>query len=255
MRPGPLPTPAARPSMVLTRNLIAVLVALLGPFAVSLALVPFRGDFANTNTALILVLVIVAVAATGNRVAGVLTAVSAAVWFDLFLTRPYERLTITDRADLETTTLLLAVGVGTTALAAWGHRQQAFAHRDAGYLAGIQAAAEAVATGRSSRDLIDEVSSQLIRVLRLRTCRFQYGVAGLGHPARLRDDGQVEWQRAVWDVARNGLPTDVDIELLVESGGLLQGRFLLSAAPDSHPTTAQRLVAVTLASQVGASLR
>jgi K+-sensing histidine kinase KdpD len=234
---------------------LAVLVALIGPLAITLVLVPFRDSFANTNAALILVLVIVAVAATGNRVAGVLGALSAAVCFDLFLTRPYERLTITDRADLETTALLLLVGVGVTELAAWGHRQQAFAHRDAGYLAGIRAAAEAVAVGGSSGDLIEEVSRQLIRVLELRACRFQYGVAGLGHPARLRDDGQVEWQREVWDVERKGLPEDVEIELLVESGGLLQGRFLLNAGSDTHPSMAQRLVAVTLAAQVGASLR
>jgi K+-sensing histidine kinase KdpD len=240
---------------LLSRDRVTVLVALTGPFVVCLVLVPFRHTFANTNAALILVLVIVAVAATGNRVAGVLAAMSAAAWFDFFLTRPYERPTITDRTDLETTALLLAVGVGTTALAAWGHRQQALAIRDAGYLAGIQAAAEAVATGGPSGDLIDEVSRQLIRVLRLRACRFQYGVAGLGHPARLCDDGQVERQGAAWDVERKGLPVDVDIELLVESGGLLQGRFLLSAAPDTYPKTAARLVAVTLAAQVGASLR
>lgn len=234
---------------------LTVPVALAGPFAVTLALTPFRDNFANTNAALLLVLVIVAVAATGHRVAGVVAAMSAALWFDLFLTRPYERFTIADRADLETTALLLAVGVGVTELAVWGHRQQAFANRDAGYLSGIQAAAESVATGRSSDDLIDEVSDQLMRVLRLRECRFQYGVAGLGHPARLRDDGQVEWQRAMWDVDRKGLPREVDIELLVENGGLLQGRFLLRATPDSRPTTAQRLVAVTLAAQVGAALR
>jgi K+-sensing histidine kinase KdpD len=237
------------------RGPLAVLVALIGPFAISLALVPFRDSFANTNAALILVLVIVAVAASGNRVAGVLAAVSAALWFDLFLTRPYGRLTITDRADLETTTLLLAVGVGVTELAAWGYRQHALAAQDAGYLAGIRAAAEAVSAGSSSTDLIEEVSHQLIRVLGLRACRFQYGVAGLGQPARLRDDGQVEWRRAVWDVERQGLPVETEIELLVESAGLLQGRFLLSAAPDSHPSAAQRLVAVTLAAQVGASLR
>jgi Osmosensitive K+ channel histidine kinase len=240
---------------LLGRERVVVLIALVGPLVVSVALVPFRDSFANTNAALILVLVIVAVAATGNRVAGVLAALSAAVWFDVFLTRPFERLTITDRADLETTTLLLAVGVGVTELAAWGHRQRAHAHRDAGYLDGIRAAAEAVAAGSSSPDLIDEVSRQLTRVLGLRACRFQYGVAGLGRPARLRDDGQVEWQGAVWDVERKGMPTEVDIELLVESGGRLQGRFLLSAASDTHPSMAQRLVAVTLASQVGASLR
>jgi K+-sensing histidine kinase KdpD len=240
---------------VSSRDRNAVVGALVGPFAITLVLVPFRDGFANTHAALILVLAIVAVAATGNRVAGVLGAVSAAVWFDIFRTRPYERLTIADRADLETAVLLPAVRVGVTGLAAWGHRQHALADRDAGYLDGIRAAAEAAAAGRSSADLIDEVSRQLAQVLGLRACRFQYGVAGLGHPARLRDDGQVEWQGAMWEVEREGLPVDTDIELLVENGGRLQGRFLVTAAPDAHPSTAQRLVAVTLAAQVGAALR
>ena len=56
------------------------------------------------------------------------------------------------------------------------------ANRDTGYLAGMQAAAEAVATGRSSGDLIDEVSSQLIRVLGLRTCRFNTASLGWANP-------------------------------------------------------------------------
>jgi K+-sensing histidine kinase KdpD len=238
-----------------SRERITMLVALLGPLVVCAALLPFRDSFANTNSALILVLVIVAVATSGNRVAGVLAATSAGVWFDFFLTQPYERLTITNRADLETTALLLVVGVGVTELAGWGRRQHALATRDAGYLAGIRAAAEVVATGRSSGELMGEVSGQLVRVLGLSACHFQYGVAGLGEPARLRDDGQVQWQRAVWDVERKGLPLDCEIELLVENKGRLQGRFLFSAAPDSHPSMAQRLVAVTLAAQVGASLR
>jgi K+-sensing histidine kinase KdpD len=240
---------------LLTRNRLVVLVALLAPFVVSVGLLPFRDSFANTNAALILVLIIVAVAMSGNRVAGVLAALSAAVWFDFFLTRPYQTFAINDRDDVETTVLLLAVGVGVTELAAWGYRQQAHSHRDAGYLDGIRAAAEAVATGGSSSELIEVVSGQLTRLLGLRACRFQYGVAGLGKPARLRNDGVVELHGEVWDVEGKGLPTDNDIELLVESKGQLQGRFLLSAHPDIHPSMAQRLVAVTLADQVGASLR
>jgi K+-sensing histidine kinase KdpD len=238
-----------------SRDRVALPVAVLLPLLVTLAVVPFRDDFANTNAALILVLVIVAVAAVGSRLAGLLAAVSAAVSFDLLLTQPYGEFTISDRSDLETAALLLAVGVGVTQLAVWGRRQHALADRDAAYLDGIRAAAEAVATGTSSADLVDEVSRQLTRVLGLRGCRFEYGVAGLGQPARLRDDGGVEWNRGEWDVDREGLPVDTDIELLVESGGRLQGRFLLRAAPDQHPTLAQRLVAVTLAAQVGAALR
>jgi hypothetical protein len=62
-----------------SRDRAAVLGALLGPFFVTVVLVPLRDNFANTNAALILVLVIVAVATSGNRVAGVLAAVSAGV--------------------------------------------------------------------------------------------------------------------------------------------------------------------------------
>ena len=240
---------------LLSRDRVAIPVAVLGPLIVTGVLVPFRDSFANTNSALILVLVIVAVAAVGSRAAGLLAALSAGVWFDLLLTEPYGRLTIRDRTDVETAVLLLAVGVGVTQLAVWGRRQHALADRDAGYLDGIRVVAEAVATGSSAGDLIEEVSRQLARTLGLRDCRFQHGVAGLGQPPRLRDDGHVEWNHREWDVDKVGLPVDTEIELLVESGGLLQGRFLLTAAPGQHPSLAQRLVAVTLAAQVGASLR
>jgi K+-sensing histidine kinase KdpD len=240
---------------LLTRNRLVVLGALVGPLVVSAGLSLVRGSFANTNAALVLVLVIVAVAVSGNRIAGVVAALSAAVWFDFFLTQPYQTFAINDRDDVETTVLLLAVGVGTTELAAWGYRQQAKASRDAGYLDGIRTAAEAVAAGGSSSELIEVVSGQLIRLLKLSACRFQYGVAGLGKPARLRNDGAVELDGKVWDVDTKGLPADDDIELLVESKGQLQGRFLLSATRDARPSLAQRLVAVTLADQVGASLR
>jgi K+-sensing histidine kinase KdpD len=238
----------------LSRERIALLFAVLAPLAVSAALVPFRDSLANTHVALVLVVVIVGVAANGYRVAGILAALSAGVWFDFFFTQPYQRFTIDDRADIETLVLLLAVGVAVTELAVWGRRQQALASREAGYLAGIQAAAEVGATGGSANALTREVSDQLVRTLGLRGCRFQPGVSGVGNPPRLRRDGQVVWNGAVWDVERSGLPVDRDIELLVETGGRLHGRYMLSEAPDARPPLAQRRVAVTLADQVGAAL-
>lgn len=240
---------------VMSRDRIAVPVAVVLPLIVTSALVPFRDGFANTNSALLLVLVIVAVAALASRLAGLLAALSAAVWFDLLLTQPYGSFTIRDTTDIETAVLLLAVGVGVTQLAMWGRRQLADASRDAGYLDGIRAAAEAVSVGTSSGDVIQEVAGQITRVLGLRACRFEHGVAGLGRPARLRHDGRIERDGLDWDVGTKGLPLDIDIELLVESGGRLQGRYLLTVAPDSRPSLAQRLVAVTLATQVGAALR
>ncbi|MEU7905750.1 hypothetical protein [Actinoplanes sp. NPDC049118] len=135
-----------------------------------------------------------------------------------------------------------------------GRRQEAVAHREAGYLAGIQAAADAGATGGSSQDLIKQVSGQLGDTLHLHSARYQPGVAGLGSPARLRRDGQILWNGSVWDVDHNGLPSDTDIELLVENAGRLHGRYLLSAGPRTSAPLSDRRVAVTLADQVGAAL-
>lgn len=238
----------------LSRDRLAVIAALAAPLVLTLVLVPFRASFPNTDAALALLLVVVAVAANGDRLAGYLAAVSAAVWFDFFLTRPYEQLSITRRADIETTVLLLVIGVAVTEIAVWGRRQHVAASRRAGYLDGINAAAEAVATGGSPSELIDQVSGRLAELLSLRSCRFQYGRAGLGRPARLRHDGQVVTEHRTWNVPVEALPHDIDIELLVENGGVLQGRFLIRANPDARPTLEQRLVAIAFADQVGAAL-
>ena len=51
-----------------------------------------------------------------------------------------------------------------------------------------------------------------------------------------------------------GFPAGSDTELLVESGGVFQGRFLMTPAPGARPTLEQRLLAAALADQVGAAL-
>lgn len=220
----------------------------------SLLLVPFRSSLANTHIALVLVVVIVAVAAAGNRLAGIVASMSAGVWFDFFFTAPYQRLAITDRQDIETFLLLLAVGIAVTELAVWGRRQQERAAREAGYLAGLQAAAAAGATGVSGTVLVRDVRTKLIETLDLSGCRFEPGVAGLGDPPRLLRDGSVVWHGRSWEAERDGLPADTDIELRVENSGRLHGRYVLRAKPGAHPSREQRIVAVTLADQVGAAL-
>lgn len=232
------------------RDLLAAVAGVAAPLALMAILVPFRASFPNTDAALALMLVVVAVAATGYRLAGILAAVSAAAWFDFFLTRPYERFTITRTTDLETTVLILVIGVAVTELAVWGRRQHLAATRRAGYLEGINAAAEAVAAGGSPVTLVDQVAGQLTRLLALRSCRFEYGVAGLGQPARLQHDGRLLAGGKIWD--GDGWPGDT--ELLVENSGLLQGRYLMVPKPGSRPTLEQRLVAAAFADQVGAAL-
>src|SRR4051812_30764481 len=120
----------------------AVVAALVAPLILSVLLLPVRSSFLNADVALALVVVVVAVAASGNRLAGALAALSAAVWFDFFFTRPYERFTITKAADIETAVLLLLVGLAVSQLAARARRLQVVAVTDADYLSRIHDIAE-----------------------------------------------------------------------------------------------------------------
>jgi hypothetical protein len=235
-----------------TRDRAAIAAGVLVPLAVTAALVPLRASVENTSIALLLVLVIVAVAAVGNRAGGLLAAVSAATWFNFFWTEPYQTLVISSRADVETAVLLLLVGIAVTEIAVRGRRQQAAASREAGFRDGIVAAAEAAATGDSPSSVIDSVAEQLVPLLGLERCRFDYGT-GLDHP-RLEHDGSVVWRRRRVDVDGEGFPPDRPTELLVESGGAFRGRFLLYPRRGARPTRAERHIAVALADQVGAAL-
>jgi hypothetical protein len=115
-------------------------------------------------------------------------------------------------------------------------------------------AARAVAAGGSAPALIDQVSSQLVHLLSLRSCTFQYGVAGLGRPARLHRDGSITIGQRRWAADSEDLPADTGLELLVEGGGVFQGRFLMTPAPGARPALERRLLAVAFAEQVGAAL-
>jgi K+-sensing histidine kinase KdpD len=228
--------------------------AVLGPLLVCAVLIPFRDSFDNANAALLLVLLIVAVASFGIRPAGVVAAVSSAVWFDFFLTLPYNRLTINDRGDIETTFLLVVIGAAVTEIAIWGRRQQARASRQKGYLDGVLTASEAVAQGGSIEDLIDQVKAELVAVLRIDEARFVAGDTRTTAP-QLNHDGSVSRGTHQLKVERDGLPTNAEIELVVQHAGTARGRFLLTAAARiTRPDLEQRLVAVALADQVGAAL-
>jgi K+-sensing histidine kinase KdpD len=106
------------------RHRIPVLLgSVLAPLIACALLALVRDVIDNTNAALILVLLVVAAASTGLRLAGLLAAASSAAWFDFFLTAPRGRFTISDRADIETTVLLILVGVAVTEICLWGRRQ------------------------------------------------------------------------------------------------------------------------------------
>ncbi|MEV6861262.1 DUF4118 domain-containing protein [Streptosporangium subroseum] len=236
----------------LDRDRVAIVAAVVAPLVVSAILVPFRTGFSNTNVALVLVVIVVAVAANGHRLAGALAAVSAAVWFDFFFAPPYERFTVTKPADIETAVLLLIVGLVVSQLAARVRRLRVIAITDAGYLARLHDTAELAQSAKSPDRVVEHVTAQLIDLLSLRGCRFEYGSL-IGHPPRLEQDGTVVWDRKNWDVDRLGLP-DREIELRTIGNGHFYGRFMLDPTPGAVPPLQARLVAVILADQVGATL-
>jgi K+-sensing histidine kinase KdpD len=235
------------------RDRVAVLAAIVVPLGVTAALVPLRTSFNHTDAALLLVAVVVAVAANGNRAAGYLAAVSSAVWFDFFLTPPYQHFTMNRPSDVQKTLLLLVIGIAVTELAGWGRRGNAAASKRAGYLNGIYATAEATVTATAPSAVTAQVSQQLTQLLELKSCRFQVGVAGLGVSARLRHDGGLTVDGADWPAESRGLP-HLQIELLVQTGSYLQGRFLMQPQDGAKPPLENRLVAAALSDQVGVAL-
>jgi K+-sensing histidine kinase KdpD len=236
----------------LSRDRIAIVAALVAPLVAAAVLLPFRASWSNTDVALVLVVVVVAVAAIGNRVAGAIAAVSAAVWFDFFFTHPYERFTIAKPADVKTAVLLLLVGLAVSQLAARARRLKVITITDAGYLALIHDTAELTKSAQSPDAVVDHVREQLTSLLDLKGCRFEHGVL-LGHPPRLEPDGTVMMGQNRWDIERWGLPGD-EIELRTFGNGQFYGRFMLQPNPGSKPSRQARLVAVTLADQAGHAL-
>jgi len=235
------------------RDQIAFGAAVFLPLGVAAILVPFRSSFANTASALILVALIVAVAALGNRVSGFVATISATLWFDFFLTRPYEKLAITHRPDIETALSLFAVGIIVTELAARSRHHHATATEEADYVGRIYDISELVASGAAATEVLVRVNEELIDLLHLRAARYERGSAE--RPMfRIEHDGQVILGGRVWGVHSVGLPGP-EIELVVQSRGQTLGRFVLTPTAGYPVSRERRVVAVALADQAGAAVR
>jgi K+-sensing histidine kinase KdpD len=236
----------------LRQDRIVVFAGLTLPCAVAALLVPFRSTFPNPDAALVLVVVVVAVAANGHRPAGWIAAIATSVWFDFFLVRPYERFTITRHADLETTVLLLVVGIAVTEIAVRSRRHRARAAEEANFVARIHSAAAAVATGESATFVVMQVAVQLTDLLFLRDCRFD--PAGSNRRgAYMTQDGDVFLAGMRWGVDQMGLPGS-EVELTVECRGRFFGRYVMVPTPGKPVSQERRVVASALADQVGAAL-
>jgi K+-sensing histidine kinase KdpD len=230
--------------------------ALLLPLVTCAVLATNRDRVPAATAVLVLVLWVVAAAATGDRVAGLIAAVSGGLWFDFFLTTPYQRFAIKGSDDVEATVLLVLIGLAVTEIALWGHRQQARAAGRSGYLEGVLGAARLVSEGDTPAPiLVEVVARQIADVLGVDDCRFEQGPVSDDRVAVLRHDGTVIRGDHTVDVDRVGLPTNDYVAIPVGRGARVVGHFLVIAVSRvSYPSAEQRRVAVLLADQVAVAV-
>jgi K+-sensing histidine kinase KdpD len=235
------------------RAAFALLTAVLAPPAAAAALIPARTHTDNANIALGLVVVVVAVATFGHRLATVVSAISAAVWFDFFHTRPYYSFTISTHDDVVTAVLLLVVGVAVGELAIRTRRNLDAARTGSSDIANLHAVAELVAAGEKPEIAVVTVASELRRLFGLRDCTFERAPFETNpRVARFERSGNVVVGELSWGVGTMGLPGK-QVELAVSGFGRTFGRFLMTPTPGHPVSFDRRIIAIALADQVAAA--
>ena len=186
----------------------------------------------------------------GNRAAGAARQrVLGALWFDFFLTRPYDRFAISHRPDLETTIAIFVVGVVVTELAARSRRHWQAAASSTAYVEMIHGVAVWRPTPCPSA-MIDQAMHPWSTLLSLRACRFD---RSLSDPplARIRSNGDVAHVGLRWPAREIGIPGP-EAEIVAKWRGRVLGRFVLTPTPGAAVTLEQRIVAVALVDVVAA---
>jgi hypothetical protein len=234
------------------RALVVTAAAVAAPVAISAAVLPFRGDVPQATVALGLAVVVSLVAAVGTRITAAIAAVSAALCFDFFFTRPYGSFTISSIQDIETTALLLVGGLIVGQLSARNRLNRGRVAQTTEGLSSVQAIAELMASGAHADEVVAAVGDELQSLLGLRDCRFETAFPARQGPA-IERDGEVSWGHFWWGFNTLGLPGK-EITLAVEHQQHRLGRYVLIAEPGAKVTREQLLTSVTLADQAGTAL-
>jgi hypothetical protein len=216
-------------------------------------LVPFRSSYAASAGALTTVAVIAPIAVFGNRVAGVVASLSGALWFDFFLTRPYDRFAISHRPDVETTIAIFVVGLIITELAGRSRHHWRAANDSTQYVSMIHTVAELAAASVPVDVIINQACNSLVPLLSLRSCRFEQSL--VDPPlARIASNGDVVNVGMRWPAQEIGIPGP-ESEIVAQWRGQVQGRFVLTPTRGAPVTIEQRIVAVALVDVVAAYVR
>lgn len=234
------------------RSWVMFVLALVAPLAIALALVPSRTEFASAAAALIFVAAIVALAVAGTRFTGFIASASSALWYDFFLTRPYDRLYISHQHDVETTICLLVVGLMVSELAARNRHHSIVSAEVSEYVDMVRELTDVANRRTPSSAVIDQATSLLVPLLSLRDCQFDRQPSN-PPMARIVQNGDVHHVGMEWPVSELGIPGP-EAEIVAEWRGRTLGRFVITPTPGEPISRERRVVAVLLASVVGAAL-
>jgi K+-sensing histidine kinase KdpD len=235
----------------------ARLAAMAVPLATCAILSTVRDHINAAPSVLLLLLWVIGVAATGDRVAVLLAAVSGVAWFDFLLAPPYHRFTIIGSDGVETTFVLAAmICLAVTEIALWGYRQQARAARHSGYLDDVVCAASLVSEGEMPASaLVEVVAHQIADVLGVDGCRYVETPVFDARVAILDHSGDINRAGHAVDVDRVGIPSNEYVAIPVRWGTRMVGHFLvISTSQVAYPSREQRRVAALLAAQVAVAV-
>lgn len=231
----------------------AWVVALVAPLAAAALMVPFRAHTQASNLALVMVAVVGASVVPGFRRAALLAGMSAGLWFDFFLTRPYETFSIERSGDIQTAALMTVAAVLVGTIAARRRKAGEKAERSGDEVIGLYVSAQMLSAGARAETVVETIAGQIRDLLFVAGCRYDPGYPAEDEPLIGRA-GDLDWRGHNWSLLRHGWPL-VDVSLPIDSGGRHVGRFLLSGPATGGPLILDRvLTALALADLAGAAL-
>ena len=237
------------------RSATVVAVSILAPLVVSGVLLVFRDQLFTPNAALILVLAVLAAAIVGGRAGGALSAIVAALCFDYFFTHPYYSFAINRRHDVETTVILLAVGLVVGEIVTRARRFGRLAEMRGREVDQMRRVAELAAGSGTDGRLITIVEREVVELLGARGARFErppYATVlpRLGH-------GVVTIPPSGDAGADRGFGPRNEVEIPVSGGGHELGRLVLVLPRDTSGAdlpAEDRALAIALVDQLGSVL-
>jgi hypothetical protein len=233
--------------IALRSSWIKLVVAGALPLVISAAWIPLRDRLPNTDLALLLVLVIGTVGWLAGPLASLVSAVVAAVAFDVMDTRPYGALTMSRGVDITTALILLATGLLVGAGGARLGRYQKSGDQRTDALAIVMEASSLVATGEEQPLITEALGAELSRALDLVACEFHARPPNGTRPLVSRDGSLVGL------LSPAGSGTSAQIDLPIWCHGQVVAHYRLTLGP-RRPSREELRVALSLADQAGAAM-